>query len=295
MKRAPLVILLALSLAGVVALIWPRTEHPAAASKPLVCYVGGTMTPVFNALAAAYEKATGRKLEITSADSGELLATIEMQLQGDLYVAHDPFMDIAMRRGLGVNAWCVAEIYPVMIVQKGNPKGIKTLQDLLRPDVRVYLTDYEHSTLGYLLPILFRNAGVDFAELNRSKRIPTHRSGSWVANQIIMDAADVALVWQAVAHLRRKDLDVIPLDAKVLPAPGGDAITSATRKRYFATPVKVAMVSLTCSQRQRDAEEFVTFVSSEAGKAILRENGFKVSEISGRREYANGVRVEGRN
>lgn len=295
MKRLPLVILLAISIVGVVALIWPRTEPTSAANKPLICYVGGTMTPVFNALAAAYEKATGRKLEITSADSGELLATIEMQLQGDLYVAHDPFMDIAMRRGLGVNAWCVAEVYPVMIVQKGNPKGIKSLQDLLRPDVRVYLTDYEHSTLGYLLPIVFKNAGVDFAELNRMKRIPTHRSGSWVANQVIMDAADVALVWQAVAHLRRKDLDIIPLEDKALPVPGVDAITSATGKTYFAAPVKVAMVSLACSQRQREAEDFVKFVSSEAGKTILRDNGFKVSDITGRREYANGVRVESRN
>jgi len=294
MKRLPLVLLIVVSLVGVVALIWPRTEHPSATARPLICYVGGTMTPVFNALAAAYEKATGRRLEITSADSGELLATIEMQLQGDLYVAHDPFMDIAMRRGLGVNAWCIAEVYPVMIVQKRNPKRIKTLRDFLRPDVRVYLTDYEHSTLGYLLPIVFKNAGVDFDELNRSKRIPTHRSGSWVANQVIMDAADAALVWQAVAHLREKDLDVIPLDERILPVPGVDAITSATGKRYFAAPVKVAIVSLACSQRQSEAEEFVKFVSSEAGKAILKDNGFKVSDIAGRREYANGVRVEGR-
>ena len=48
-----------------------------------------------------------------------------------------------------------------LLVQKGNPKGVKSLHDLMRPDVRVYLTDYEHSTLGYILPNLFQRAGVD--------------------------------------------------------------------------------------------------------------------------------------
>jgi len=291
-RRLPVVVLLIVAVIGMIALIWPRSEPASAAAKPLICYVGGTMTPVFTELATAYELATKRKVDITSADSGELLATIEMQLQGDLYVAHDPFMDIAMRRGLGLNAWCIAELEPVMIVQKGNPKKIHGLQDLLRPDVRVYLTDYEHSTLGNILPVIFKHAGVDFAEMNRIKQIPTHRSGSWVANQLIMDATDVALVWRVVAQLRLKDLDVIPLDQKILPLPGVDAVTSATGKRYVVAPVKVAMVSLVCSQRQREIEDFVRFVCSDRGQQILRANAYKVTALSGRQFYANGARVE---
>jgi len=172
MKRLPVFVLCVAAALGLSALVWPRAESAPTAAQPLVCLVGGTMTPVFNELAWAYEKQAKQKVEITSADSGELLASIEMQLQGDLYVAHDPFMDIAMRRGLGVNAWCVAELVPVMIVQKGNPRNIHSLRDLLRPDVRVYLPDYQHSTLGYLLPIIFRHAHVDFDELNRIKQIP---------------------------------------------------------------------------------------------------------------------------
>ena len=290
MKRLPIVLLCIASVIGVIALIWPHTASSSTAAKPLVCYVGGTMTPLFNDLATAYEKTTKQKVEITSAESGELLAQIEMQLQGDLYVAHDPFMDIAMHRGFGVNAWCVAELVPVMIVQKGNPKGIHSLRDLLRPDVRVYLTDYQHSTLGVILPIIFKHAGVDFEEMNRIKQIPTHRSGSWVANQIIMNAADVALVWQVVAQLRQKDLDVISIDG-ILPTPGVDAITSATGNRYIVAPVKVGMVTLTCSQRPREAEDFVKFVSATEGKRILRAHGYKVTELCGRRFYANGIRV----
>ena len=290
MKRIPVFLVILAAAAGMAVLIWPRPQAAVAAAPPLMCYVGGTMTPVFNSLAAAYRSATGREVEISSADSGELLATIEMRLQGDLYVAHDPFMDVAMRRGLGVNAWRIGELYPVLVVRKGNPKNIHALRDLMRPDVRVFLTDYQYSTLGQILPILFKRAGLDFAELNRVKQIPTHRSGAWAANQVVLGTADAALVWQVVAFLRRDDLDAIPLGSDVLPRPDIDAVTSATGRQYIVAPVKVAIVSLTCSKQPRAVEDFVAFVTSEQGRRIFREGGYEVTDRYGRREYINGVR-----
>jgi molybdate transport system substrate-binding protein len=289
MKKLPSIVIIAAAIIGLLVLIWPREKSSESKSEHLVCYVGGTMTPVFNALAAEYRKQSGAVVDITSADSGELLATIEMLSKGDLYVAHDPFMDIAMRRGFGVNAWCLGELSPVMIVQKGNPKNIKTLKDLMRPDVSVYLTDYRHSTLGQILPVIFDHAGVSFAGLNSSKKIPTHRSGSWVANQIIMKSADAAIVWQVVAKLRAKDLDTVSI-ADILPRPGIDAVSSATGKKYDVAPVKVEAVSLTCSKKPKDVEKFIEFITSETGKRIFVENGFNVSDLYGKREYINGVR-----
>ena len=269
-------------------LLWPRERTPA--TRPLVCYVGGTMRPVFEELARVYREKTGRRIDITSAGSGELMATIEMHKEGDLYVCHDPFMDILMKRGLGVNAWRVAELVPVLIVQKDNPKGIKSLKDLQRPDVKVCLTDYDHSTLGHMLPRIFERAGINFAELNAKKEIETHRSGSQVANLLIMKACDAALVWQAVAHLRKDKLDVIRIDED-LPRPGVDVITSATGKPYPLMPVKVTISSLSCSERQADSEDFVDFVTSEEGKRIFKDFGFTVTEESGRAEYINGART----
>lgn len=288
MKRLPVILVIAASIVGIALLVWP--EPSPTGRRPLLCYVGGTMEPVFRALTEAYESKTGQRVEISTADSGELLATIELHLEGDLYVAHDPFMDIAMNRGVGVNAWCLGELYPVIIVAKGNPKHITSLKDFYRDDVKVYLTDYQHSTLGHLLPVIFRRAGLDFDELNRRKSIPTHRAGSWVANQVIMKAADTALVWQAVAHLRRKDLDAIDI-TEDLPVPGVDTVTSATRKVYYATPVKVDVVTLANSRRQHEARQFVDFIDSEFGRKLFKEYGFKVSSWFGARAYANGVKL----
>jgi molybdate transport system substrate-binding protein len=262
-----------------------------AAENLLVCQVGGTMTPVMKVLANIFEKKTGTKIEISTAGSGELLATIEMQNYGDLYVSHDPFMDLAMQKGLGVNAWSIAEIYPVIIVQKGNPKNIKSLQDFTRDDVEVVLTDYKHSTLGYLLPTIFKKAGIDFDELNKKKKITTHRSGSYVANLIKMKNADAAIVWQAVAHLRKNGVDAIPI-SKYLPTPGVDTITSATGKEYFLTPVKVTITSLVNCEKQDKASEFAEFIMSEEGQAMLKKYGFATSDNVRKLEYANGIKLE---
>jgi molybdate transport system substrate-binding protein len=279
-------LLLPIALAGLLWLLFPT--GPGGANAPLVCHVGGTMTPLFLDLAAAYRDQGGAAVSITSAGSGELMATIELQHHGDLYVCHDPFMDRLMARGLGINAWRLAELKPVLIIAKGNPKQITGLKDLYRDDVRVMLTNREHSTLGNMLPIIFQRAGLDLDALFRDKQVDTHRSGSHVANLLIMDACDAALVWQVVAHLRADEVDVIRIDPH-LPRPGIDTITSATGKEYPVAPVRVTITRLACSTQAAVAEDFVRFTLSDAGMALVRQHGYAVDFTAGHPEYVNGI------
>ncbi len=274
-----MVVLLLMALAGC-------TKKEAAG--PLLCHVGGTMRPVFEKLVALYEQETGQKIEINSADSGELMAHIELQAQGDLYVCHDPFLDLIMKRGLAVDGWTLAEIDPVIIVQKGNPKNVRSLQDLARADVQLAVTDPNASTLGRLLPTIFAKAGMDFDALMQKKNVIVHRSGSYVANLIQMKNADAALVWGAVALLRTKDLDSIPIVPEYLPVPYVDAVTSATGKTYKLTPVRVTICSLRCSDQPKQARAFMEFVASDRARKLLEEYGFRVSEQVRRQEYLNG-------
>jgi ABC-type molybdate transport system substrate-binding protein len=263
------------------------TAQDGAPGKPLLCHVGGTMRPVLESLAKAYEQETGQPVEINSAGSGELLANIELRQEGDLYVSHDPFLDIIMHRQLADDGWTIGELFPVLIVQKGNPKEIRAMKDLARPDVRLALTDFKLSTLGRMLPTIFKKSGMDLAQLNRDKNITIHRSGSYVANLVVMRSADVALVWKAVADLRKQDLDSIQI-ADSLPIPHVDAITSATKKSYPLTPVRVTICSLRCSDQPEEAEAFMRFIASEKVAAILESYGFGVSEELRRQEYQNG-------
>jgi len=257
----------------------------------LVCHVGGTMRPVFDKLAEVYEQETGQKIEINSAGSGELLANIELLAEGDLYISHDPFLDIIMGKKLALDGWTLGEIYPVIVVQKGNPKNIRSLKDFTRKDIQLALTDYRLSTLGRLLPTIFAKAGLNLEQLTREKNIIVHRSGSYVGNLVVMKNADAALVWAAVAALRRDTLDSIPI-ADSLPIPHVDAVTSATGKTYILTPVRVTICSLKCSKQPDAAEEFTQFVISNRAKDILEEYGFGVPETLRRQEYKNGQKLD---
>jgi molybdate transport system substrate-binding protein len=266
----------------------PRSAAAAAAlPPPLICHVGGTMLPVIEELARQYREATGEALELNTGDSGSLLALIETQKQGDLYVCHDPFLEMLMNRRLGVDAWTVAELTPVIAVPKGNPQGIRGLQDLARPEIELFLTDYEYSTLGRLLPTLFGKAGIDFAELNRRKTINTHRSGSQAANVVQMGNADATIVWNAVVALRAGALEAIPITA-CLPQPYVDTLTSATGKAYRLMPVRVTVATLACSAQPDRAKAFARFIAGSERQEVFRRLGYTVDAQHLRQECAAG-------
>jgi ABC-type molybdate transport system substrate-binding protein len=290
MKKSIVIVIILLVLAAVAAgyiILRASGPKPGSPDAPLFCHVGGTMRPVMEKLAEVYTEQTGKKIEISSAGSGELMATIELHKKGDLYVCHDPFMDRIMKRGLGVNAYCIGELVPVIIVQKGNPLKVKDLHDIIKPEVRLCLTDYTLSTLGNMLPLIFSKAGIDFKKLNKDKEITIHRSGSYVANLIKMNSGDAAMVWQAVATLRKDALDMVFIDSH-LPVPEVDTITSATGKKYFVTPVKVTAITLTCSNQLSEAEEFLAFIVSEQGAKIIEEYGFRATPKYTKQFYKNG-------
>ena len=246
-----------------------------ASTPPLICHIGGTMRPVIAELAEKYSKKTGIEIEINSGGSGELLAHIELSKNGDLYVCHAPFADILRKKGLSDKVWTIAELRPVIIVRKGNPKRILGLKDLARKDVELALTDYKLSTLGRMLPTIFEKAGIDFAELNESKRINTNKSGSYVANLVKMGNADAGLVWNVVAKLRSAALDIVPID-DFLPVPGVDFVTSATGKNYFLTPVKVSVATLKCSKNKRQAAKFAEFLASPEALPAFEKAGYAI-------------------
>lgn len=254
----------------------------------MLLHVGGTMRPVFEKLAEVYKSETGQAVEINSAGSGELLANIELQAEGDLYVSHDPFLDIIMDKGLAIDGWTLGEIFPVIIVQEGNPKNITTLKDLERDDVTLALTDFKLSTLGRMLPTIFSKAGMDLEELNEKKNITIHRSGSYVANLVKMKSVDAAMVWEAVSVLRAEDVDSVYITQQ-LPVPYVDTVTSATGKNYKLAPVRVTICDLKCSDQPQAAKDFMKFVVSERVREILKEYGFGVPDDLRKQEFKNGT------
>lgn len=226
-------------------------------TRPLLCHVGGTMRPVMEKLAALYQQETGRQVEINSAGSGELLINIQTQGKGDLYVCHDPFGEMLMDKDLGRQLWTMAVVTPTIVVPKGNPKNIRSVKDLAREGLKLAMTDPNHSTTGYIVPVIFDKAGVRAQiEANIVKRT---RGGGSAANLVGVGDVDAAIVWNAVAHLRADKLDAVPINAPYAAIPGVDAVTSATGKVYDLGRIKVTIATLKCSKLPGPAADFAEF------------------------------------
>ena len=151
-----------------------------------------------------------------------------------------------------VDGYLLAELTPVITVQKGNPKNINGLKDLTRDDVELILTDYKGSSLGRMLSTIFSKANIDFEKLNETKKIHTNRSGGYAANFVMTGNADATMVWNAVAHLRSDKLDVIHIDGQ-LPVPHVLAVTCASGITFKLTPMRVTAETLTCSKKSAAA------------------------------------------
>jgi molybdate transport system substrate-binding protein len=101
----------------------------------------------------------------------------------------------------------------VMLVAKGNPKGLKDLAGLARAGLRIGTTDPKVSTLGALSHDLFRETGhLDAIKTNITKDgVMTDTAHTLIQTMEAGGKLDVALVYEAnIQHLKDK-FDFVPL------------------------------------------------------------------------------------
>jgi molybdate transport system substrate-binding protein len=247
-------------------------KGPAGSAAPLLVHVGGTMRPAMEEICRLYEAETGAKVELNFNDSGALLTVIQTTGKGDVCVVHDPFPAAMEKKGLVDRRYALATLTPVIVVRKGNPKGVKDIKDFTRDDVKVGLTDAVYSTAGHIMTVVFRKAGIEDAM--SKKEIVRARGGGEIANAVKIGTVDAAVVWNAVAFERKDALDAIPIDPGILPLPGVDAVTTATYGVLEMATTRVDLMTLKGSRQIEAARKLAELASSERGRAIFSQKGF---------------------
>lgn len=158
----------------------------------------GIQRPV-EKIVTEYEEQYGVPIRLQYGGSATLLSQLEASGTGDLYLAADDgYTDLAHEKGLVEERIPVAAMRPVLAVKKGNPKNIRSIQDLLRDDVRVALGNPDQAAIGQQTRKLLEDAGcwkaVETAVTNRGVFKPTVPE---VANDVKLGSVDVAVVWNA--------------------------------------------------------------------------------------------------
>jgi molybdenum ABC transporter molybdate-binding protein len=172
--------------------------------KSLLLYCAAGVRRPVEAVAAEYEKTYGVKIQIQPGASQTLLANMQLSGVGDLYLpADDSYITVARSKGLVQETAPLATMKPVLAVKRGNPKQIRALDDLLRPDVKTGFADPEAAAVGKVTRDALVSAGK--WEPLAKKAVVTTPTVNDVANAIDVGTVDAGFVWDAnVAQMKGK-------------------------------------------------------------------------------------------
>ncbi len=253
MKRIVLVsILCAVISAGV--LVAARAAAP---QKTLLVHSGAALRPALDDLGAMFQKKTGVKVDYNYKGSACLLPDVCVSQKGDVYIPGEQyFMDQAVKRALVKPDYkMIATMTTVIIVQAGNPKKIKGLQDLAKPGTRLGLGDPQAVAIG------------------RSGRESLVKAKAWDRAQksIVMSAQNVTELSNAV---KLKQLDAaIVWDATAAMYGSGEIVTIPIPAKYaVCSPVPAGALKFT--KNAKEARAFLSFLASPEATKVFVAHGF---------------------
>nr|WP_067053306.1 substrate-binding domain-containing protein [Mucilaginibacter sp. L294] len=153
-----------------------------------------------------------------------------------------------------------------IMVQKGNPKGIKGLKDLGRPDVRVSMPNPAWEGIGKRIEEAYVKAGTETlrktimeTKVKDSSTYLTQIHHRQSPMRILYNQSDAAPVWYSEVYYQK----MIKHPVELIEIPESENI-SAT---YVAGQLKNA-------PHVQAAKDFMDFLVSPAAKAIYRKYGF---------------------
>ena len=227
-------------------------------AEPPRLYCGAGIRPPVEELVKQFEKEHGVTIKVDYAGSEVLLGRIKLSGKGDLYMPGDVhYVELAEQADLIAASEPVCYFVPVILVQKGNRKRIKTLEDLTRADVKVGLGDPKACAIGRKASKIFIKNKIDEEKVNVKYRSATVNN---LGTQIKMDVLDAVIVWDATAAYFAADADVV---------------TIPPEKNVIS---KVAVGVLKSAEYPELARKFVDYVTSERGQEVFKKHHYTLAE-----------------
>lgn len=258
MKRLLIIVsAAALTLAGCRKQEEPQPPDTRGDKVELMLYCGAGIRPPTEELINEFTKETGVKINVAYAGSETLLSQIKVGRRGDLYMPGDKYyIDQAVARDMIYMSRPVFYWVPTILVQKGNPKGIFGLQDLLKPGIKVGLGDAKACAIGKISWKVLAKNDITIDDLKKNlvyQSITVLDLGS----QIQIDSLDAVIVWDATAQYYSKH---------------GDAIPIALEKNIISS-ADIGILKFT--KNREPAEKFVAFLLSPRGREIFKKHNYQ--------------------
>jgi len=205
-----------------------------------------------------YAEATNVRVEATWGGAGQLLSGMMLSKSGDLYLGVGTPYDMEMVIKKGVvdpsTVQILAYLVPAILVSKGNPKNITCLEDLVKPDIKVSLTNPDYG-VGLFVRKLLEYNGL-WGEVN-GKYVEVE-SGEKAVTYVILGSVDATISWHVFYYWNPDKLDIIWIDPEKI-------------SEISFIPAGISVYT----ENKKESEVFLDFIcSSETAKEIFNKYGY---------------------
>ena len=236
------------------AAVTPSTGCPKSPPS-LEVFVGSATKPAIEEAATAFENKTGIKVLLHFGGSGKMLSEMKLARRGDLYLpGSSDFMDMAKRENLVLpeTEKRIAYLVPAINVPAGNPKNIRSLEDLTGPGLRIGIARPDSVCVGlYAAEVLER---AKLAERVRPNIVTHAESCEKTAQLVALGTVDAVLGWEVFHYWQPDKIETVFLSPD-----------QVARIGYI--PVAVSVFS----KQGPLARQFVDFLVGEEGQAFFRK------------------------
>jgi molybdate transport system substrate-binding protein len=144
---------------------------------------------------------------------------------------------------------------PTILVQKGNPKKIRQLDDLLKPGVKLGLGDPEACAIGRTSKQILEKNNIAWEDIEENLAFQSLTVNE-LGMQIQAQALDAVIVWDAMARYYSEYGDEIPIPPE----------------QNIISTIDIGVLKFT--KHHELAEKFVDFVTSEKGRRIFQKYNY---------------------
>ncbi|MEM3386045.1 MAG: substrate-binding domain-containing protein [Nitrososphaerales archaeon] len=247
--------------------------QPAKSNKSLIVFAGAAAQPVYEETAKIFESKYNVKVELKLGGSGSVLSAMKITKIGDLFIPGSPEYLLEAARSNLVDLNTVKKLtylVPAIIVQKGNPLNISSLEDLARPGLRVGIADPASVCVGLYAKELLEKNGL--WEKVKNNIVVYAQSCDATASLIPTKAVDVVLGWHVFKDWYPDKAERIWITPSKI-----------TKIGYIAGGVSVFAVDKDLAMK------FLEFLASKDAAPIWAKYGYFATEEEARQHAPNAV------
>lgn len=240
------------------------SPHFSTSHEKVIVFAGAASAPVLEEAARMFEAKHRIKVELRLGGSGSVLSAMKISKTGDLFIPGSPeYLLQAVKLGVvnitSGHVRIFAYLVPAIVVQKGNPRNITSLEDLARPGIRVGIGDPKSVCVGLYAKELLERSGL---WENVSRNIVVYaQSCDATAALIPAGAVDAIIGWHVFQAWTPDKAELVWIAPSKIP-----------RISYLAGAVTAF------AEDRSSAEAFLDFLASKDAQVVWAKYGYFSTE-----------------